>query len=505
MTDHDVLDRELRARYAQLTAARPDIAAPPTSAIVERAARQARRGAVVRAVTAAAVLVVVAGGAVLALRGAATRDQLLTAEPPTTVTEPSSAPPASAVPTASTLVSAPSASPAWWGFDPAMLDRARLWSSVIVDGPPHDDQARFVLELRRSDEWRSAPAMAVVLSDGSLDEAATDPIKRAPVAIEIAGRPAVRRGSSEPTSYRETVVQSETGGTLAFTTVGATDDDIAAVVDALAMADGGAGFPPDGVAGWQAVSATPVTGDRSHLATMTYRMPVADERDLVSMLRIVAVDDPVLVATATIEQLAGIDGEPMDIDDVAGLRTGGGLMWRDGGALYRVQLPTPDVAGALAPTLHRLGTADVDRLVVHRASLEAWPSGQMDQPTMAVDDDIARKLAVLEATLPAGFVLWEGDPPTPIGEGVARRYRSDGADAWISLTLVHSTEGPPSTDGEDVGGPIVERDLASSTIVSWQAPSGWSYVLSVDAKDPSVAPAFDLEQMRTLLAQLDVA
>ncbi|MEZ5133891.1 MAG: hypothetical protein R2699_02195 [Acidimicrobiales bacterium] len=78
MSDHDVLDRELRVRYAQLTAARPDIAAPPTSAIAERAARQARRGAVVRVVTAAAVLVdVVAGGAVLALRGAATRDQLL--------------------------------------------------------------------------------------------------------------------------------------------------------------------------------------------------------------------------------------------------------------------------------------------------------------------------------------------------------------------------------------------------------------------------------------------
>ncbi len=505
MSDHDVLDRELRERYARLTAARPDVAAPPTSTIVERAARQARRSALARGATTAAVLVVIVVGAVLALRGDATQDQLLTAEPPTTVTEPSTSP-ASVVPTASTLGGAPTVPPVWWGFDPAMLDRARLWSSVIVDGPPQDDQARFVLELRRSDEWRSAPAMAVVLSDEPLDEAAAaDPTKRAAVATEIAGRPAVRRGSSEPTGHRETVVQIETGGTLAFTTVGATDDDIAAVVDALAVIDGGASFPADGVAGWQAVSATPLTGVRSHRTTMTYRMPVADERDLASMRSVVAVDDPVLVATGTIEQLAGIDAEPMDVGDVAGLRTGGGLMWRNGGALYRVQLPTPDDASVLAPALGRVGTTDVERLVVHRASVDAWPTGQMDQPTMAIDDETARKLAVLEGALPAGFAVWEGDPPAPIDQGVARRYRSDGADAWISLTLVHSTEGPPSADGEVGAGPILERDLGWSTIVSWQAPSGWSYVLSVDAKDPSVEAAFDPDQMRTLLERIDAA
>lgn len=399
----------------------------------------------------------------------------------------------------------PLAEPAWWGLGPAAEQRhIERWSASVVDGPGLDVTARHVVELRPDGDWRSTPAASVVLLDqpmqGSLPNSAPD---------TIGGRAVLRSTPSPglPGTIAQVVVDLGDGRSARVRATGLDEDVLAALVAAVAT-DGDrlrfASLP----AGLTVMSASTVDGAPYHRTRLQYHRTDVPERELPTEIAVEAVDDPVDAAERTIDALAGdVSGGAASRTTVRDLpflvnATGDGATWRMGGVLYRLWSAASFSGGPVevVDLLRPLTSAELADLVIMRTTAPSWRYVQADEPVAPTDPDAERRIAAFLAAAPPGFERWTGDPPTPIAEGYAVRLRSDAADAWIDLQLVHSTVLAP--EDTDVS---VFRDLPGSRVLRWRSHSGWSYNLSVSNKDLAIAPAFDERAQRELLIAIDRA
>lgn len=492
MNDVDELDRVLIEAYGAQTIAMGDITAPPW--ITDRPPRHGTKARALVAVAAAALLIVIATSPVW--RGG--RDPKVESAP----TAPA------AGPAQPEVVSGPVPVPPWWGVTPSPALGLYIWSSTQINGPSRQPSARFVAELRPSDDWRTRPAVSMVLT-GPPPEAPRPPGTTR--AVTVAGHPAVRAAAG-PTAI-DTTVDLGSGRSLRVRSIGVDDTTLDAIVAATTATDDTLAFATLPGA-WRPITMTALNQRDYQETTITYQAPDVDPRSLPTRPKLFAWNDPIAVADQTITFLdtSSSGPAPGTVHSQPSLETPGPRvsLWRDGRALYQFDprdealVNTP--AGAFDHTaatadLHPLTAAEAGDLVVTTITVAAWSTTQADQPTMPVTPEIQAKIDAFATAAPPGFHAFTGDPPTPISDGISLRRRNDSTDAWIDLTMVHSTQGPPPGDTEI----HVFRDLPGNKILTWRSPSGWAYQLSVANKDLAIAPALTDTQMREVLRTIDQA